>query len=337
MKLSFDDTLIIPKFSFVRSRKDVDLSQDFLGIKVKSPLISSNMDTITESTMATSMREHGGIGALHRFMSIEKNVEEFKKSPRETIVSIGIGEEELNRAKALKEAGANWFLIDVANGAAIHVVEQYNKLRALVGYESKIIVGNFATYASLLEFDMRCISPGPDAYKIGIGTGSMCTTRIVTGCGLPSISSLVDCSKINKPLIMDGGIRNSGDIAKALAAGATMVMVGSLLAGTMEAAAEMIYQEYDDGKAQPVKKYRGSASFGSYIDQQKYSDHRAPEGEETLVPYKGQVKEIVQKLNAGLCSALTYTNSSTIIEFVKNAELVEISSNSHIESGPHGK
>jgi IMP dehydrogenase len=366
--LSFDDVLILPKFSEIRSRKEVDISTRLAGMKLQVPVISSNMDTITEARMATEVALQGGVGALHRFMSIEENIEQFLKTEEDVengsnydfsqvkkpIVSFGVGEDEILRAKVLFDTGAKVFLLDVAHGASIHVVEQYEKLREYVGGNASIIVGNFATARDIESFVYRLKTKmKPDAYKIGIGGGSMCTTRVVTGCGLPTLGSIIDCATLGVPLIADGGMRTSGDIAKALAAGATAVMLGSMLSGTEETPGEIIafetknyngssylnyYSKHEEApQALWHKKYRGSASLDSYKVQNKIANHRAPEGEATLVKYKGSVKNVMQTISGGLRSAFSYVGSKDYSEFKENATLVRVTTNGAAESKAHGK
>lgn len=347
--LSFDDVLIQPKFSFVQSRKDVNLSYDFLNTHLTIPVISSNMDTITESDMAIVMYKAGGVGALHRFMSIEDNVKMFRDSCidyYQPIVSIGVGESEKLRAQALINEGATRVMIDVAHGASFQVVDMVKYL-AREYPNIKLIVGNFANGESLKEF-FNILYPHEDfvkAIKVGVGGGSLCTTRIVTGCGLPTLASIIDCRKVtNLPIIADGGIKNSGDIAKALAAGADVVMLGNMLAGTHECPGKIIDRNGIEVKHQSgnvstkwYKKYRGSASLESYEVQGKVSEWRSPEGESTLVPYKGSVIDVLKQIEGGLRSALSYTNSFNLQEFKEHAKLVQVSNNSVLESKAHGK
>jgi IMP dehydrogenase len=327
--LSFDDVLIVPQYSNIASRKDVDTTS--FGFKV--PVIASNMDTITGHAMATAMGKLGAGACLHRFSTVQENIDEFKKSPKTTMVSIGIGTAELERAMWLFESGATYFVIDVAHGAAAHVVQQYNKIRSIVKDNASIMVGNFATQKNIDDFNYAVNTHrAPDSYKVGIGGGSLCTTRIVTGCGLPTLASVQDCARTNAPIIADGGIRNSGDIVKALAAGASAVMVGSLLSGTEETPGEVVLSNN-----QMYKKYRGSASLESYGVQGKVASHRAPEGEATLVRYKGKVEDIIQNLMGGLRSGMSYVGASTIEELQKNVQFVRITDSGKSESRAHAK
>ena len=337
--LAFDDVLILPKFSMIESRSLVNLNNTLHDLNLTLPIISSNMDTVTESSMAKTLAKSGAVGALHRFTSVENNVQMFQASECNPIVSIGVGEDEFKRAVALVEAGATKVLIDVAHGASIQTVKQYDRLR--VTYPSLfIIVGNFATYESYGQFLSHSTSGfPPDALKIGIGGGSRCQTRIVTGAGLPTLASLLDFrAKTKVKLIADGGIKNSGDIAKALAAGADYVMLGSLLSGTYETPGEIITQrEEGNGTLSSVKVYRGSASRESYEAQGKTADHRTPEGETTLVSYKGSVVDVLKTLEGGLRSALSYVGANGLQEFKEKAQLVEVSTSAHLESKPHSK
>lgn len=342
--LSFDDVLIIPRFSSVKSRKDVDLSS--LGLKL--PIISSNMDTVTGVDMAKAMSKAGGVACLHRFQSIEDNIKQFKETEVKPWVSIGLGVKELERTEALLAAGAGTFVIDVANGASLETTKQTKNLKSILNGNAEIVVGNFATANSIYHFNE--ISGLVSAYKVGIGGGSACTTRIKTGCGLPTLYSVMDCSRLSGiNVIADGGMRTPGDISKALAAGAVAVMIGNLLAGTDETPGEVITEtEYSDRWSYTnsgwvthdivklYKKYRGSASKESYLDQGKEAPHRAVEGESFLVPCKGPVSNVLQDIEGGLRSALSYVGATNIKQFKELAEFVEITSNGTKENGAHG-
>lgn len=343
--LSFDDILIQPKFSTIFSRKDVSTTTEFLGRTLTNPVCSSNMDTVTESDMAKAMHNNGATSCLHRFCSIEDSVKMFVQSEVNPMVSIGIGKKELERAEALYSVGSNLIILDVAHGASMIVVQQVQELRKLLHHSARIIVGNFANKKSIEDFIYH-LGFKPDALKLSVGGGSMCTTRVVTGCGAPTLGTILDCQGLDIPLIADGGIRNSGDYAKSLAAGADLVMCGSLFAGTDETpgylysgitGARLIgYSQdfmYDDVR----KKYRGSASLESYEAQGKIADHRTPEGESTLIPHKGPVKNVLQQLEAGLRSSMSYVGASTIEEFRAKAEFIQITNGGLVEGTSHGK
>jgi IMP dehydrogenase len=358
--LTYSDVLIKPNFSTIRSRNEVSLEHTFCDMSLGLPIIGSNMDSVMGEKMSAALSFKGAVGALHRFQSIDENVEQFYRSidlavnsldsskyNKKPIISVGIGDTEYNRALTLFEAGAEVILIDVAHGAGIHVVEQYDRIRAKVGKNAAIIVGNFDNYESINAF-LSHIKSGqrPDALKIGVGNGAACTTRVVTGCGGGMISALLSCSQSNIPLIADGGAKNSGDIAKALACGASSVMVGSMLAGTDQSPGELIYEQtYEEDRwgvnkkiNKPLgKKYRGSASLESYEIQGKVSEHRTPEGESMVLDYKGSVYPILDSLSAGLKSSLSYTGSRTLEEFKKNAQIVKVSQSTFEENKAHGK
>lgn len=353
--IAFDDVLIEPKFSTIESRKDVDVSTKLSGtLKLSVPIVSANMDTITGPEMANAMSKAGGLGFLHRFNDIEQNAIDYMKSPKETFVSIGVGGKEYERAVYLFEHGAYNFVIDVAHGAALHVVKQYDALRYVFGENAHIMIGNFATASSINEFCERSKSRAkPDSFKVGIGGGSLCTTRVVTGCGLPTLHSVLDARSTRRTIIADGGIKTSGDVVKALAAGASAVMIGSLLSGTDETPGDIIAFEtkqqygvsylnhYSNYKEAPVslwhKEYRGSASAESYKVQNKEATHRTPEGERTLVKYKGKAEDVVNNLVAGLKSGMSYVNAKTIEELQANATLYRITASGSKESQAHGK
>lgn len=357
-QLSFDDVLIKPEFSFVRSRKDVDISTEIAGEVFSLGVISSNMDTVTNHVMSKAMLQYGAGACLHRFCSIEDNIKMFKESGWDQfkpMVSIGLNNKELERAEALVDAGADSVVIDVAHGAHIGVVEQLSHLRTRYRDNIKIIIGNFATSDSILAFRYHS-KYTPDAYKVGIGGGSACLTRMVTGCGMPTLASILDCRQVTTDIIADGGIRNSGDFAKALAAGAKAVFLGKLLVGTDESPAQLtngvtndyiytdgnIVTKWNSESGGPVplnlyKKYRGSASAESYEAQGKIASYRSVEGDSFLVPYTGPVKNILQQLEGGLRSAMSYVNARTLDEFRENVEFIEITSGGHIEGTSHGK
>lgn len=340
-KLSFDDVLISPRFSTISTRKDVSTFIDFLGKKLSLAVISSNMDSVTGPAMARAMSNYGAIGSLHRFWIIEENIKAYKESPSETIVSIGLGENELHRAELLHEAGAKNILIDVAHGASMSVVNQVKMVYTALDGDVNLIVGNFANKSSIEEFKKHL---GNDikiaGWKVGIGGGSACTTRVVTGCGWPTLSSVIDCASLPEPIIADGGIRTSGDFSKALAAGASLVMCGKLLAGSDESPGNLVInpnKSIETSSIHYLKSYRGSASEASYGVQNKNASHRTPEGDSFMVPHTGPVKDTLQQLEAGLRSAMSYVGANNLQEFKALSEFIEITEGGNKESKAHGK
>lgn len=343
--LSFDDVLIVPKFSFIKSRKDVNPYNGF-----NLPIVSSNMDSVTGSAMAKAMTAAHASSCLHRFCSIEDNVKMFQESVTpegKPWVSIGLGSLELERAEALRDAGATTFVIDVAHGASSEVVKQTLDLRSILGIQHDIVVGNFATGISIAQFkDALGSYDVVQYYKVGIGGGSACLTRVVTGCGMPTLASIIDCKRAGVRIIADGGIRNSGDFCKAIAAGASAVMVGGMLAGCSETPGEFVTDLDLPGAPMLIssnyitkkyKKYRGSASKESYQVQGKESNWRTPEGDSFLVPYKGPVANVIRDLEAGLRSAMSYVGANNIKEFQNNAEFIRVTSAGITENKAHGK
>ena len=270
---TFDDVLLVPKFSQISSRGNVDLSvQIGRYTSLTLPVISANMDTVTGHNMCIAMHQAGGIGCLHRFMSIEENciiAESLVKQQVNFWASIGIDKHSYERHNELSSVGVKTFVIDVAHAAQSQVAKFVADI-AEINPHIDYIVGNFIDifpfirniyrHLTVVDRDLNNIV----GWKIGIGPGSVCETRTVTGCGYPQLSAVMDNSPDRYQLIADGGCKTSGDIAKALAAGAKAVMIGGMLAGT-------------DACERP-NEFRGSASLNSYKDQGKLSTHRSPEG-----------------------------------------------------------
>lgn len=472
--LTFDDVLLVPRRSAIRSRQDVDTSSRLTAaLRLQVPIISANMDTVTEAKMAIAMARAGGIGILHRFMTVEqqaRQVEQVKRAqglmvenpytiradatlaeasqlmhsheigglvvtneanqlvglvtqrdlllaPDQTAsvesvmtppgdlvtagpditsdeasallhqhrleklpildsagnlvglvtaqdlakrlqhpestkdakgrlcvgAAIGVRPNDLARAERLLEAGADVLVLDIAHGHADHCIAMIKKLRATFP-TAEIIAGNVATADGAREL----AEAGADAIKVGIGPGSICTTRIVTGFGVPQLTAIMDSADglraagLDVPIIADGGIKTSGDMVKALAAGASTVMIGSLFAGCEEAPGSAVIRD-----GQKVKVVRGMASLGAAIERQAAEtadesaesqvdwDKVVPEGVEAVVPYRGHVKDIVYQLVGGLRSGLSYGGVQTIAALQENAEFIEISAAGVRESNPH--
>lgn len=338
--LTFDDVLLVPKKTNVQSRSYVDLTTKLTKkIFLKLPLISANMDTVTESQMAIAIAKIGGIGIIHRFLTIEDEVEEVKKVKKENILvgaAIGIRGDYQQRCQALIKAGADVIVIDIAHGYSTHLLKVLKELTKKFP-KTEFIAGNVAT----AEATEAIIRNGASAVKVGIGPGALCTTRIVTGAGVPQLTAIADCAEVAKkyqvPIIADGGIRQSGDIVKALAAGASTVMIGSLFAGCEESPALTFFRNN-----KKYKMTRGMASLMANIDRQKKDESikrdlkkYAAEGVEAIVPYRGKVADLVDQLIGGIKSGFSYCGANTLSQLWKNAEFIQITQSSLIESAPH--
>ena len=290
------------------------------------------MDTVTEDKMANFIASKGGVGVLHRFTSIEDNVTMFQNSDPKTFVSIGCGAKDLDRAKALHEVGAGNFCIDVAHAHAKYVGQTLKDLRDLLGKEVCIMAGNVATYAGA-DYLASC---GADMIKVGIGGGSVCTTRIKTGFGVPNITAIAECARVGRSVVADGGIKAAGDIVKALAFGADFVMIGSMLSGTGPTPGEILERTLEDGTLYKYKTYRGMASAEVAEDYHGgVAEWKTAEGVATEVPYREIEDDIIADIIGGLRSGLTYGGSATIRELQRKLNYVEVSPAGRMESLPH--
>ena len=256
--ITYDDVLLVPSYNHWESRKTVDTSMlDKTGkLRLSLPVMTANMDTVTETAMADFIGAKGGIGVLHRFMSIADNIDIFKACTHKTFVSIGCSAGDLERAEALRDAGADLFCIDVAHAHARYVGKTLQKVRAMLGKEACIMAGNVATYAGADYL----ASLSADIIKVGIGGGAVCTTRIKTGFGVPNLTAIRNSARVDRSIVADGGIRSPGDIVKALAFGADFVMIGSMLAGTRPTPGPVLKRTNAEGETVKVKSYRGMAS-----------------------------------------------------------------------------
>lgn len=327
--ITFDDVLLIPSYNHHESRRIVDIGMtDRQGLLTLSlPVMSSNMDTITESNMANFMHSKGGIGVLHRFSSISDNIKQFKACQGQVFVSVGCSTAELERAEALRDAGANFFCVDVAHAHAKYVGKMLKNLRQLLGSRC-IMAGNVATYAGA-DYLASC---GADIIKAGIGGGSVCSTRIKTGFGVPMLTCIQDCARTDRSIVADGGLRTSGDIVKALAFGADFVMIGGMLAGTAPTPGTVITK--DDGTK--VKRYRGMASREAQEDfHGQMNEWKTAEGVSTEVAYSEQQDAIIADIVGGLRSGLTYAGADTISELQRKLNFVQVTQAGRIESMPH--
>jgi IMP dehydrogenase len=329
--LSFDDILLVPQFSGIQSRKDVSLSTILGdGLELDIPIIAAPMDTVCEENMALAMSMAGGIGVIHRYMPIEEQARKVKMvSDAGAIVggSVGARGTFFEDAVQLANAGASLILIDIANGHSHHAISAVSLLREVLGQDVHIMAGNVSTW----EGFARLADAGADSIRVGIGGGSACTTRVVSGHGVPTLASIMDIrSRVSyedsPALIADGGIRNSGDAAKALAAGAHAVMIGRLLAGTTESPGEV-----ENG----YKVFRGMASREA--QEAGRGIVSGVEGISTRVPFVGSVNGIINDLSAGLKSALSYTGVERLVDFHAESMYNRVSSNSLNETKPHAK
>jgi len=326
---TFDDILLIPSYNHYESRRLVDTSStDRTGkLRLELPVISSNMDTVTETEMANFMTTRGGMGALHRFCSVDDNVKMFKACTGKVFVSVGTSDRELERVEALRSAGAEYFCLDVAHAHARYVGRMLKKIRDIVKDSACLLAGNVATYAGA-DYLASC---GADMIKVGIGGGSVCTTRIKTGFGVPTLFSIKDCARVDRSLVADGGLRSPGDIVKALAFGADFVMLGGIFAGTRPTPGKVIEK---DGRK--VKEYRGMASREA---QENFSgvmsDWKTAEGVSTFVPYREDEEAILSDIVGGLRSGLTYGGAATVRELQRKLGYIHITQAGRLESLPH--
>jgi len=330
--LCFDDVLIRPRYSEVMSRKDIDISVDLgRNILLEIPIISSPMDTVTEVDMAVKMSTLGGIGVIHRYNSADEQadfVEKCINKPGITNVgfAIGVGDDMLERAQKCLRAGANVICVDVAHGHHALMRHALKVLRNTFGNDIHIIAGNVATLEGFNDLS----DWGADSIRVGIGGGSICSTRIQTGHGMPTLQSTLECSRSDRDanLIADGGIRNSGDIVKCIAAGADAVMIGSLLAGTSESPGD--YQLIGNKK---IKVYRGMASKDAQIDWRGH--YASVEGVSSHVNCQGPLAGVMAELENGIRSGLSYSGCKSISEFQSRASFIQQTPLGNVESGTH--
>jgi IMP dehydrogenase len=417
--LTFDDVLLIPKRSPIISRSQTDLKTKLSRhISLNIPLISANMDTVTESNMAIAIAQEGGIGIIHRFMTIADQVDEILKVKRsESVIieqpytispsktaneaskvmqglgvsgllvmddaskklvgiitnrdimfqyntnnkvkdlmtkelvtakqgisidggAVGVKGDYLDRTDQLLNAGTDIIVVDIAHGHSDNAINAVHMIKKAFP-NCELIAGNVATGQGVKDL----IKAGVDAVKIGVGSGSICITRVITGSGVPQLTAVVDGVKVanehDVPVISDGGIRTSGDAIKALAAGASTVMIGSLFGGTDESPGKTIVRH---GKK--FKMYRGMASFyaslgrkyreeGSQVIDGEDPNDYVPEGVEAMVPYKGSVTDLIKQFVGGIRSGLSYCGAKNIAEMQRNAEFVKITPAGITESQPH--
>ncbi len=348
--LTYDDVQLIPKYSKISSRENISLeSRISQRYKLMIPFVASCMDTVCEVDMAFKMFQYGGAGCIHRFMTVEEQCRQVRQlsmqmagdlaartdlnesiwnclsSEIPIVAAIGVGEDDRNRALKLADDGANVLIIDVAHGDHEKVIDILKDLKEVLPSHVDVIAGNIATGTAA----HKLMDWGANGLRVGIGGGSLCTTRVKTGFGVPNLTSISDVFHVHEfdtVIMADGGIRNSGDIAKALAFGADCVMLGSLLAGTEESPGQIL-----ETNAGLFKRYRGAASLETKSAHGQ--KERNIEGVSTNIPYKGGVKYIIESLIDGLRSALSYAGAPNIEKFQPDYNIVTPAG--RIEATPH--
>jgi IMP dehydrogenase len=334
--ICFDDILMVPQYSEVISRTSVDLKMPIGGDTwLDFPVIASPMDTVCEKDMAIAIAEAGGIGIIHRFMSLKNQIKMVKEVNNYNNLNLPVGaalsstflEEQVEK---LISAGVSMLLIDTANGHSKMAIDATIRLKNLVGDSVHIMSGNVATAEGYVALD----AAGADSIRVGIGGGSMCTTRIVSGHGIPTLSSIINVREtkdkfgLNAAIVADGGIRNTGDMIKAFAAGADSVMLGSMLAGTDESPGSLHFK--GDKK---FKAFRGMASKEANKDK----DIAVAEGVSTMIPYKGSVKDIFKDIKGGIGSGCSYSGVDFLCNLYQESMYVKVSPLTVKESMPHGR
>ncbi len=345
--LTYDDVLLLPDASEVVPSEVATKTSLTRRISLDIPLISAAMDTVTESAMAIAMAKLGGIGIIHRNLAIEEQVTHAKLVKGADLIvgaAVGVGDDGFKRAEELIEVGVDVIVVDTAHGHHRAVLDAIERIKNKYS-DQEIIGGNVATRAGA----QALINAGADAVKVGVGPGSICTTRVIAGVGVPQITAIMEaakaCKKADVPLIADGGLQFSGDIAKAIVSGADSVMLGSLLAGCDESPGELI-----ESGGKKFKRYRGMGSLGamqSRGESKSYSKDRymqddvlsedklVPEGIEGKVAYRGPVADVVHQLVGGLRSGMGYAGAEDISALQKRGRLIQITSAGLQESHPH--
>lgn len=341
---TYDDIQLVPSYSEVKSRLDITLNTSLTeNYQLVIPIVASPMDTVCGYDMAKRMYQLGGVGFIHRFYAVDEQVEIVKRLSDFIVqdnvnsnniwrknnikvpiaAAVGVSDDDRRRTLKLVEVGANVILIDVAHGHHIKVKEMLIWMKSNLPKHVDVIAGNIATKQAAKDMEEW----GVNGLRVGIGGGSLCQTRINTGFGIPNITSLEEIISVAKtPVMADGGIKTSGDIVKALAIGASSVMLGSLIAGTEEAPGMII--ETTNGL---YKRYRGSASIETKIANGQ--ETRNVEGVSTSIPYKGGVKFIINGLLDGIRSGLSYGGANNLTEF--HPDYVVVTNSGIIEAKPH--
>jgi IMP dehydrogenase len=331
--VTYDDMLLVPQYSDITSRSEVDISSALnVTNRLHLPIMASPMDTVSEVDMSVAMAKAGGLAVIHRYNTIPEQGDLVYQAASNistslTAAAIGVSGDYLERATTVVALGANVLCVDVAHGHHMMTKNALQELRKAFGEDIYIIAGNVCTLEGVNDVS----DWGANAVRCNIGGGSICSTRIVTGHGLPGLQTIFDCARTDRDvkIIADGGIKTSGDIVKALAAGADFVMCGSLLAGTEESPGQVI--SLPDGSR--MKEYRGMASKDAQMDWRNKSS--TPEGVASYIPYKGSVTNILAGLDGGIRSGFSYSGARNLTELRHKAEWARQTSAGTHESSTH--
>ena len=341
LALSYDDVLLVPQYSTINSRNEISLkSQITKRITLGIPFISANMSDVTGIKMAISIAKLGGLGVIPRFLPPDEQADQIAEVKREKVLvggAVGARNGIVERAEKLVKAGVDILFIDVAHGHMQKTLDATSKLKNLFGNKVDIISGNAATYEATDDI----FKAGADSVKVGVGPGSICTTRIETGSGVPQITAILESAraarKHKKFIIADGGVKQSGDVVKGLAAGASAIMAGSIFAGCDEAPGKLIVKD-----GEKYKFYNASTSLAKKIKHTKINNKEAEdhytkqiEGVESIVLYKGSLLSVIEKLTANTRSGLSYSGAKDIQSLWKNAKFVRMTTMGVKESGAH--
>lgn len=332
--LSYDDVLLVPQLSPVSTRSNVSLETNFVGgVSLDIPIVSAAMDTVTEHELATELSRIGGIGVIHRFLSPSEQaieVEKVKEEGEQVAAAVGINEDYENRVNRLVESNVDALVVDVAHGHLTKNIEVVSELTSC--YDVPVVAGNVATADA--AHDLTNIA-GADAIKVGIGPGAYCTTRTVTGVGVPQITAIDDVVSVvpdDIPVIADGGIKTSGDAAKALMAGADSVMLGTFFVGTDEAPSIHLEEK-------GIKVGRGMSSHEANEERTDENNgvdnYDVAEGESGGVEYVGKLTPHVKEFAQGIRSSISYCGGHTIAEARENAEFVKVTGNTKSRNYAH--
>lgn len=336
MSLTYDDVLLVPQpHTEIESRRQVDTSVAFGPWRLDLPLVTAPMDTIVGDQMLALFEELGGLTFWPRCDDPVAAVDAHHAVHGPNVrcaYSIGLGSDPaatIDLVRALADAGARMVLVDIAHGGQARLIRLLDTMQGLPDLQGmSFVTGNIATAAQARDY----LDPPVAAYvRVGVGSGGLCTTRLIAGTGVGQLSAIFDVAGTGLPVIADGGVRHPGDVAKAIAAGAEVVMVGSLLAGTDETPGAII----DDGTG-PKKFVRGQASYSYMLDNKIEVDlSRAPEGESGLVPTRGSARTVLSQVSGGLRSAMSYTGASSLDEFRRRAVFTLVSNATLFENQPH--